>query len=219
MEVNKGLDKSEGSKAPEPVKSKRKISKNILWVVIAIILFGGLVGFGVWRDMGAKKDADKDKESISALQKQVNDLQKKLEESEKKNSASAATPTASCTQPTASAVENIIASIKSKNTAALEGYMASNVKVTLAATEFSEVRTKAQAVSNVDYVINATAPWDFALSTATLNTFKAGSYKDYIKDNSVIGVAADSKTIVFNFDCDGKINAIFMSASSDLLTE
>ena len=85
--------------------------------------------------------------------------------------------------------------------------------------EFSKDRTKDEAVKDINYVVNAQEPWNFALTTATLDTYKAGFYKDYFKSNSIVGVAKDKKVIVFNFDCDGKISAVFMAASSDLLTE
>lgn len=188
-------------------------SKNLVWPVIVLVL--AIIGAGayLWRDNQASKKENESSKTISSLNEKIANLEKQIADS--KNSSSSL----ACTQPTASAKENIIASITSKNTAALEGYMADSVKVVIAASEASFERTPAKAIEDIKYVINAAAPWNFALNAATLDTYKAGFYKDYFKDNSIVGVAADKKVVVFNFNCTGKINGVFMASSSDLLTE
>jgi hypothetical protein len=167
------------------------------------------------------------------LQKQVSDLNKQL-------TAKAATPSAS-PKPSASATpvsviltptpvpcagravasgslkENIAAAISSKNTAALEGYMASSVNVVVAASEKSGFETPTQAVQDLSYLNAATDPWNFDLSASTMNTWIGGSYKSYISGTSFAGLAANKYVVSFDFNSCNKINLVFMSVSSDLL--
>lgn len=201
--------------AEEPIEKKKPA---VLWPILIILtlLAGG--GAFYWRDTKANEQKDSDNKTITSLRKDKSDLEKELAEAKK----TASSTSTSCTAlPTASVKENVIASITSKNTAALESYMAPSVHVVIAASEAAYDRTPTKAVEDIKYVINAEEPWNFALSTATIDTFKAGFYKDYFKDNSVVGVAKDKRTVVFNFNCsgNGKIDGVFMAVSSDLLTE
>lgn len=207
-------NKNNTGQQPE-VKPMVKInkSKNILWPVVTLLILGAGIGAYFWRDNQANKNKSENTKTINVLNEKIATLEKQVAES-KSNVNNFA-----CATLTASTIENITASITSKNTAALEGYMADSVKVVIAATEASFDRTPEKAIEDLKYVINATAPWDFALNAATLDTYKAGFYKDYFKDNSIVGVAADKKIVVFNFNCAGKINGVFMAISSELLTE
>lgn len=219
MEDNKTAAPSEQPMAVEQVKIKKK--RNLLCPILIILalLAGG--GAYYWRDSQAKNQKDADNKTISELQKNKSDLEKQLAESKKVSTIAETTTSCASTLPTASVKENVIASITSKNTAALESYMAPSVKVVIAASEAAFDRTPTKAVEDIKYVVNAEGPWNFALGSATLNSYKAGFYKDYFKDNSVVGVAKDKKVIVFNFNCsgNGKIDGVFMASSSDLLTE
>lgn len=202
-----------------PATSNAKPKKKLRLLYPALLIVTLLAGSGAfyWRDSQAKSQEKADQSTISKLESKVSELEKQLADAKRVSAKTEVT--SECKLPTATAKENIIASITSKNTAALEGYMAAIVKVILAASEASYDRTSEKAISDIEYVINATAPWNFALSTATLDSYKAGFYKDYFKDSSVVGVASDKKVIVFNFDCAGKINGVFMAASSDLLVD
>lgn len=215
MEENSTVPRNNPTPVDVSTKPKKKIKLLYpLFLVLSLLAVGGVY---YWRDSQAKTQQKADQSTISKLEAKVSDLEKQLADAKKVSTKTEVT--GECKQPSATAKENIIASITSKNSAALEGYMASSVKVILAASEASFDRTPEKAVSDIEYVINATAPWNFALSTATLDSYKAGFYKDYFKDNSIVGVASDKKVIVFNFDCAGKINGVFMAASTDLLVE
>jgi cytoskeletal protein RodZ len=203
------------------IKKKRNFMYPIL--IILVLLAGG--GAYLWRDNQANKQQGTDSKTISDLQKEKNELEKQLTDAKKSTTLSNTTntTTTSCTStlPTASTKENVIASITSGNTAALESYMAPSVRVVIAASEAAFERTPTKAVEDIKYIQSAQAPWNFALPPATLASYKAGFYKDYFKDNSVVGVSKDKEVIVFNFNCtgNGKIDSVFMAASSDLLTE
>lgn len=112
--------------------------------------------------------------------------------------------------------DNIAAAISSKNTAALEGYMAPSVKVVnTAGKNVSETPT--QAVADVDFVSGGTTPWNFNLSTATLGSYKNGSYGAYFGDGTYVGKSANNYVISFGVNASGKITTIFMAQNANLL--
>jgi len=113
--------------------------------------------------------------------------------------------------------ENIAAAISSKNTAALEGYMATSVNVVVAASEKGGFETPTQAVQDLSYLNAATDPWNFDLSASTMNTWIGGPYKSYISGTSYAGLAKNKYVVSFDFNSCNKINLVFMSVSSDLL--
>ena len=186
-----------------------------------IALLGG--GAFWWRNDQALKQSHEDSAKISQLQSQVDTLGKavsKAAETAKAKDSATSAPSetvAPATVPTAAVRENVIASITSGNTAALEGYMAASVHVVIAASSGVFDHAPAAAVADLKYIEGATAPWNFDLSPATLMSYGSGSYKDYFKSNSIVGKSANGKVVVFNFNDAGKINGIFMSASADLL--
>lgn len=115
--------------------------------------------------------------------------------------------------------ENVTASVESKNTAALEGYMADNVTVVIAASEKGGSVPKVQAIKDLNYLSTGTMPWNFDLDEATLNAYKAGFYKQYFEGNTIVGKSANDLVVVFRVNSDGKIDSVFMAANAGLLTE
>lgn len=112
--------------------------------------------------------------------------------------------------------ENMAAAISSKNTAALEGYMAASVHVVnTAGKNVSE--TPAQAVADVDFVSAGTAPWNFNLSAATLTSYKSGAYGTYFGDGTYVGKSANNYVISFGVNSAGKIATVFMAQNANLL--
>lgn len=206
------------SPGAKPERKRRKWITILLVVIIFLLL--GVIGYLAWQlklcqDEHTRANADK-----QSLQTKVNDLTKQLDEA-KKNSGTVATDESCSEQKVISAElkENIAAAITSKNTAALEGYMADKVNVVFAASEKGGDVTPEQAVTDMDYLnSNATAPWDFNLPAATLNGFKAGFYKQYFEGVTYVGQSANKYVVSFGFDVCGKINRIFVSASAELLT-
>ncbi|HSX27946.1 MAG TPA: hypothetical protein VLF60_00670 [Candidatus Saccharimonadales bacterium] len=193
-----------------------------LGIVLIVILLGavGLLGWWLKNCRETDKTTDRQKQQ---LQSQVDTLKKQLDDAKKAAVASSPSTTPTTPAPTCSAVsqslkDNIKDAISSKNTAALQGYMTSSVKLVIAASEKGSTESAAQAVTDLDYLNNnATAPWDFALTAATTNAYKAGFYGAYFADGTFVGKANNGYVVSFGFTC-GKISTVFMAASPDLLT-
>lgn len=216
----------EPQKVGETKKSSNKLMKifvGMFMVLLAIVLVTAGVGAFWWRNDQANKQKAKDAETISQLQKDLSEAKKQISEQVLKNSDTETinitpAPTLSSKQPSASTLENIKASFVSKNTAALEGYMAAKVNVVYAASEFAGEKTPAQAVAAMDYVNSgAVAPWNFNLDAATLANYATGDYSQYFKPTTYVGRSGNGYVVAVNFDSTGKINGLFVSASDSLL--
>ena len=194
-----------------PKKKGKKIIGKILLILLILLLIAGGVGAYLWRDSQAAVQKSNDNTEISNLKNKITDLEKTaaLAVSENATEETVALTTAQ--------IANIKASITSKNTAALEGYMADSVTVVLAASESAASKTPTQAIASLSYLDSATEPWNFELDSVTLASYAAGDYATYFKDDSIVGKAANGYVIVFNFNDAAKINGIFMSSSADLL--
>lgn len=180
----------------------------LIWILLLILLLA-LLGFGGWRVYDARNTEEESSNGPAPAQsaedtpaedeiadEQVEEVDFVISES---------------------LIENIVASIKSGNTAALEGYMTNPVTVVFAASEKGGPETPAEAVADLDYISSAVAPWDFELSEATLASYEAGSYGQYFGANTVVGQSADDYVISFKINNNNKIETIFVSASADLL--
>lgn len=209
-------------KMPKLKSAKKGVGKTVLLILLIVLLIAGGVAAFWWRDMTAKDAESKLNANIAALDKTVATLNAKLAA----NTSSTTTTTTTtdgqtvCTPvaPVAATIDNIKASITSGNTAALEGYMATSVNVVLANTGGVVSGTPTQAVTSItDFITSATAPWNFALSSTILTKYSAGGFGKYFPSIAVVGQSANNKVISFNFDCDGKINAVLLSPSDDLL--
>jgi hypothetical protein len=189
---------------------------------LLVLLLLAAIGVLGWQlklamDQGAKSTVDK-----QSLQNQVTDLTKQLADAKKTAStstvASAVSPCSTQAVITQALKDNLAAAIESKNTAALKGYMASQVNVVFAASEKAGKETLDQAIADLDYLnSNATAPWGFNLSAAMLSSFKAGFYKSYFDGVIYAGESSNKYVIVYHFDLCGRIDQIFVAASADLL--
>jgi hypothetical protein len=189
-----------------PVKEHRN-NKLLLPVIVAVLI---LVGAGAyfWRDQQARTQQKKLQAEIATLQSQINGQ----------------TPATAVTQQTATAqvpsqemIDNIKAVFASGNSAALEGYMASTVRVIYAASEGLGNRTPAEATGDVtDFMTKATDPWNFDLPAATLNDWASGDYKEYFPSNAVVG-KSDDLAISFTFNSAGKISGVFMTNTTSVL--
>lgn len=202
-------------------KKKRPIGKIILIILLVILLMAGSLFLGYWyRDRKAKEQAEQLNQQITELQTQKQTaednavkIQKELDE------LKAAKSTTTTNVPTAAVKENVIASITSGNTAALEGYMANPVKVVIAASGGVGDRTPAQAVSDIVYIKDGTAPWNFNLPAATLAAYRASSYGQYFPTNAIVGKSANNYVISFSFNSAGKISTVFMANNAALITD
>lgn len=207
------------SQETQTSQKKQKPWKKIGMIVLVIVLLL-LFGFVLWQWKLCADQHTKDEGDKKALQSKIDDLTKQLAAAKAAGSSAVASKGSCSTQATITQdlKDNIAAAITSKNTAALEGYMASSVNVVFAASEKSGNVVPAQAVTDLEYVNSgATAPWNFSLSDATINTYKAGFYATYFDGVTHVGRSSNGYVIAFGFDLCGKINRIFVSASEDLL--
>ncbi len=138
----------------------------------------------------------------------------------KKTTSQQSPATTTPTKPviTNSLKENVADSVKSGNTAALEGYMTSSVTVVIAGSEKGGAESAAKAIMDLDYLNYATAPWNFSLDSATLAKYQAGAYKQYFTAGStIVGQSANDYLVSFGVNSNVKINTVFMSATTDQL--
>lgn len=202
---------------PEPKLAKKGGGKTIFVILLVILLIAaGAVAYW-WRDKTATESANNQAVNITALNTKIKSLEAELADAKLVASVvddAACSPVA----PSSVTIEGIKASIASGNTAALEGYMAKSVKVVLAASEGTGSSTPAQAVSSItDFISSATKPWNFALLVSVLTQYAAGSYGTYFPSIAVVGMSANKQVISFDFDCDGKINTVFMVTDQSIL--
>lgn len=206
---------SEESKSTQKPKNENKVNIKLVLVGLLIIALA-VFNFLQWRQIQSLKADEKEhKADFDASRQKVSDLEKQLTEEKAKS----ATPTAdnTVTPPSAAAIENIKASISSGNTAALAGYMAPTVRVIIAASEGIGDRTPTQAIKDLDYLDEATDPWNFALPPSTLSQYATGSYGQFFPSTAVVGRSANKYVVSFTFNNSGKISGIFMCVNADLL--
>ncbi len=192
-------------------KGKKIIKKVLIFVLVLLLIAGAAGGAYWWRDSVAVSAEKKQADDIASYKSTVADLKKELAEAK----AAAGDSSEPCTEvaPKTAAIDNIKASITSGDTAALAGYMASTVNVILAATEAYGPQTAAQAVESVSSFIsadNTSWDYDFSLAASVLSGYQSGDYKQYFPDTAVVGKASNKQVISFSFDCDGKIDTVFM---------
>lgn len=197
--------------------SKKKLpTKQILMVLGALLLLAGAAYGGYWwRDKDAKTDNDAQEAKITKLQDRVAELE--VGDGSTTDITAIEETTDTAVQPTAAQMASIQESISSGNTAALQGRMADSVTVVIAASEGLSARTEDQAIGDLDYVIDLTATWDFALSAAKLADYADGDYAQYFPEGALVGLSSEDKVVSFIFDGNAKIKTVFMSTSSDLL--
>ncbi|MCK9641720.1 MAG: hypothetical protein M0R39_17595 [Prolixibacteraceae bacterium] len=194
----------------------REKSKNNYLLIILSVLVALLTLSTAWLGWQYSRLSSDKKQ----LQSSADNLSQKLSATSNELKAAKATPTptpAKTSNVTQSLKENVVAAMNTKNTAALENYMASSVNVVLAASEGVGSRTPAQAVGDLNYLEPATSPWNFSLPATTIAAFRNGFYSRYFGDNTVAGQAANGYVVSFGVNASGKIDTIFMAVSADLL--
>jgi Tfp pilus assembly protein PilE len=178
---------------------------------VLILVVVAILGFTSWYVIKANGNA-KDTLSLAAGTNVA------VKSKPKKAAAKTTTTTPAAPVISASLKENTAAAITSGNTAALQGYMADSVNVVIAGSEKTGQESSAAAVKDLDYLNSGTAPWNFALDSATLTTYQNGFYKQYFgADSTIVGQAANGYVVSFGVNAAGKIDTVFMSASTDQL--
>lgn len=190
-------------------KGKGVVKKVLVFVLVLLLVAGAAGGAYWWRDSVAMSAEKEQASDIAKYKSTIADLKKELAEAKTVDSSEPCTEVA----PKVAVLDNIKASVTSGNTAALAGYMASTVNVILAATEAYGPQTAAQAVESIsDFISADSTSWDydFSLATSVLSGYQSGDYKQYFPDTAVVGKASNKQVISFSFDCDGKIDTVFM---------
>jgi hypothetical protein len=215
MNQNNNVNFEELKVEPEAVnenryqKPKKKMfGKTAFCVCICLFLMGASAyGAFYWRDSIANEVAQTKQDEVDILQSRIAAFMRGHD------------AVCEAIQPDSSAIENIIASIETANTQPLEGYMAENVNVILAATEAYGDQDSTQAVLSITDFIgdSSTITWDFSLPDSTLETYSSSEYGGMFKTISVVGKSSDDKVISFSFDCDGNIDQVFMSDSEEII--
>lgn len=197
--------------AQQPMRISGKSKKWPVWLlVLLVVLLLAAAGYLWWQLQGSKTREQQLKKDKQQLQTKIDTLQGK------NTSHRMLSPTCNNT-PSDSLKENIKAALDTKNTAVFATYTANPVKVVYAGTEKIGNETPDQAAQSMEYTHSATGPWDFELPATTLAQYEAGFYTDYFDANTYTGKAASGMVAAFDFDCNGKINQIFISASEDQL--
>lgn len=197
--------------------SKTKSKGMGMWptIVLAVLLIASLAFLG-WYWMQAEAEKKSLTDQKTSLQSQLDALKAQQQSSNEELTPSENAKVCNNT-PTASLKENIKAALDSKNTAVFATYTSNPVTFVIAASEKGGAETPDQAAVDMDYANGATGPWDFGLAQATIDSYKAGFYKDYFGTNTYVGKAASGRVVSFDFDCNGKIKTIFLAADASLL--
>jgi len=205
--------------SPEPGVKKSRSKPLLVIMAVLFIVAVAAAGYLGWQ-YKQKRDDNKSLQSrITTLTKQLDDKNKELAAEKQKEAAASSTATSSSSSATLAALkENITAALNSKNTAALQGYMASSVTFVLAATEYGPTETAAKAVTDLtSHTSSATTPWNFDLPAVTLSSYAAGDYHQYFGSGAIVGKSANNYVVSFTLNSSGKISTVFVSASADLL--
>ena len=208
---------------PMKVETKNNTPKVIAAVLVVLVLMGASAGIAYWwRGKSAVTFEDKQAADITQLQKDKANLQKQLASATTSTTASSSGSSAvACTAkaPDANTIANIEAAITSKNTAALQGYMASSVTDVYAASDVIPAKTPADSVADISTFVTdqITGDWSFPVAASTVSSYKQGSYAQYFPSTAVVGSSTRHRVISFLFDCNAKINTVFMAADDAVL--
>ncbi len=118
-------------------------------------------------------------------------------------------------QPTIDVSEQIVAAMTSKNTQALEGYMADTVQVRLEASGCCGPITKAEAMSQLSYLDPAVG-WSFDPTNPIIISL-ATNAPNYYGSGWIVGVASNEYIVSFKLNNQNKIEAYNLGASYKLL--
>lgn len=113
-------------------------------------------------------------------------------------------------------LENIKASVVSKNTGALEGYMTDTVNVIIEATECCGNLSKVKAIGEMDYLNSATEPWNFDDNNPIALQLKQINHQTF-PDGIIIGTSANRRVVTFTLNKDKtKIEKLYMAVDYKL---
>jgi len=217
-EPNKDIPLAQEDKKEKP--AKKSFVKRILVVFIVIVLMLGSAALAYWwRDKEATVYEKTQAENAQSLQREVDSLNTNLAELTEANSNNIAdSSTCPSVAPTDSIIENIKAAISTANTAALQGYLADNIDVTMINSQSASSSSSDGVILSLsNFLADSSLPWDFDLLDSVLATYKASDYGQYFEEATVIGKSANGKIVAITFDCNSKISKILLLTSEDSL--
>ncbi|MEZ5190919.1 MAG: hypothetical protein R2717_08865 [Schumannella sp.] len=118
---------------------------------------------------------------------------------------------------------NVVDAMSSGNTAAIEGYLASSVHITYAASEYEgDVTDPALIIQNLTALTGPGITWDFNLPAATLDNYANNpghypAYSDDFPEGALVGRSSDRAVVSFAID-GGQITRVFIALDEGALT-
>ena len=115
-------------------------------------------------------------------------------------------------------LQNVIKSaLDTGNLSRLRAYLARSVDYAIAASGSYGTISPDGAIKQLSYFKGDHGPWNFVIPASTLENFKSGSYRRYLRDDTYFGVSAGKGFISVRVNSLGQIDQIFMAANADLL--
>jgi hypothetical protein len=129
-----------------------------------------------------------------------------------------------CTEmaPDASTIENLQGVVNNVNTEPLLYFVAPSVNVVLAASSgYGPLDPDPATLALADFLMPdpsvLPAQYDFALTAATLDAYRAGDYAEYFPPTALVGRGTDNRVVAFSFDCDGLVDTMLLVSDESLL--
>jgi hypothetical protein len=206
---------------PAPPDKRRAFARMLAMVVFALLILS--TGYLALQLLQCKNQDKKTAAANAQLEQKVVKLTRDLAavkgEAPAKTNAATGEKVCTSTAVTQTLKDNIAAAVTSKNYAALQGYMAAQVNVVIAASEKGGNEAPAKAVDDMAYLDNGIPPWDFALPSSTTDIWAAHFYKDYFIGTFFAGKSSTDNVVSFQFDSCGKIKTVFMAADAGILEQ
>jgi Immunoglobulin-like domain of bacterial spore germination len=113
---------------------------------------------------------------------------------------------------------NVIKSaLDTGNLSQLRPYLAHSVDYAIAASGAYGTISPDGAIKQLSYFKDDRGPWNFAIPATTLESFKSGSYRRYLGDDTYFGVSPAKGFMSVRVNSAGQIDQIFMAINTDLL--
>ncbi|HSW99232.1 MAG TPA: hypothetical protein VLF71_05330 [Candidatus Saccharimonadales bacterium] len=206
--------------APPPNRSQVLSRMVALLVLVGLVL---LVVFFAYQFTTVSSQNAQLKTANAALQKKVNDLTQQpagqTGTTSNANSSSFGAKTCTATTPSQSEQDDLVAAVENQNYALAKKYMADSVNVVIAGQEKGGQEPQAQALTDLKFLDQGGAPWNFDISGDTLGIWRSHSLKAYFAAPLVVGASADGVVVSFQFDTCAKVSTIFMTGDSTYLSQ
>ncbi len=207
-------DVDTGQPVSQPKQPKKPKAKKILIGLIIVALLAGTFALGYAIRAEDEHDIPGEQQAkINDLEAQVTKLKNDLEAATTASDKSTET-----TIPDQETRDMITSAINARQVVNIKEHLLNKVFVIHAASEGMGGRTPSQAIKDISADIeNSKTPWDFDLSSETLDKYSSGDYAEYFPAGGLVGESADGTVVSFTFNTAGKISVIFIAADSSLL--